>query len=106
MPLPRHLDDSPQVRVLRGPAQLRRILSLLATSTAGSPGRRAPISAGIGWPVTSPGRLDHLVDREALAIAQVVDPAALVQRAQGQDVGLGQVDHVDIVAHAGAVRVG
>ena len=51
-------------------------------------------------------RLDHLTDGIALSIAQVVGPAALIQSAQGQDVGLGQVKHMDIVAHAGAVGGG
>ena len=51
-------------------------------------------------------RLDHLADGVALTVAQVVGPAALIQGAQGQDVGLGQVGHVDIVAHAGAVAGG
>ena len=53
-----------------------------------------------------PRGLYHLPDRVALSIAQVVGPAACVQRLQGQDVRMRQVQHVDIVADAGAVAGG
>ncbi len=50
-------------------------------------------------------RLDHLVDREAAAVAQVADQVlARLRRVQGQQVRVGQVRDVDVVADAGAVR--
>src|SRR5699024_3867275 len=81
----------------------RIAFSLEATRTAGSPGRRGATTSGIGCPVTST-HVDHLADGESLATAQVEDPVhAGPVGLQRQHVGVGQVGHVDVVAHARAV---
>ncbi len=47
--------------------------------------------------------LNHLLDGKTLPIAQVVHTAPPVQCTQGQDVGLGQVDDVNIVAYTSTI---
>ena len=76
-----------------------------ATSTAGSPARRGPDLDGDVDAGDLAAHLDHLADREAGPVAQVVD-AVLAgtggpQRAQ---VRVGQVGDVDVVPDAGPVR--
>ena len=52
-----------------------------------------------------PRHLDHLAHRIALADAQIEGhPALLVERLERQNVGVGQVGDVDVVADAGTVR--
>ena len=56
-------------------------------------------------------RLDDFADAEAAAVAEVEDEAAFVlrrncQRVQGQQMGIGQVGDVDVIADAGAVGSG
>ena len=97
-------DDAGQVGVLRRPAQVR------ADAVArGDQLRR----------VAGPALADHdrhrvagdladgvhdLLHREAGAVAQVVDPVLARRRGrQGQQVGVGEVGDVDVVADAGAV---
>lgn len=84
-----------------------RMRSDEATSTAGSPGRRGPTTAGIGCPVTR-----HAVSTTSLtgvtrAVAQVAAARAeLVNRLQRQQVRLGEFCHMDVVAHTCAVAGG
>ena len=48
--------------------------------------------------------LDHFEIGEAVAVAEVVGPAAQpIKRFERQDMGLGQIGDMDIVAHAGAI---
>jgi hypothetical protein len=59
----------------------RIAFSELATSTAGSPGRRGCTSAGIAMPGHAPRRFNHLAHAESLPVAQVeVSAAALAAR--------------------------
>jgi hypothetical protein len=53
--------------------------------------------------------LDHFADTVALPVAQVIGPSAhlvIVQSTQSQDVGLGQVEYVDVVTDASTVVSG
>jgi len=53
------------------------------------------------------GGLDHLEDAESLAVAEVVGQNGMIGEGfEGQDVRLGQVDDVDVVADARAVGRG
>ena len=51
-----------------------------------------------------PCNLDDLQIAESPAVAKVVGATALVESAQREDVRACQVDDVDVVAHAGAIR--
>ena len=74
-----------------------------AISWAGSPGRR-----GATWAGHLAGGLDHLPDGEPHPVAQVEHIAlpAGQQGIQRQNMGLGQVAHMDVIPHAGAVLGG
>ena len=79
-----------------------------ATSTAGSPGRRAAISCGTAGPrrapptaITSSTEWPAPLPRFQVRLPP---PAVGVQMIQRQQMRLGQVGDVDVVAHAGAVR--
>lgn len=47
--------------------------------------------------------VDDLFDRMPAAGPDIVGDAACLEVVQGEDVGLGQVGHVDVVADAGAI---
>jgi len=74
-----------------------RIFSLAATSTPRSDLDRDCMPGDLA------GGLDVLFHRESLTVAQIVGATALLQRGQGQDVRLGKIADVNVVAHAGAV---
>ena len=81
------------------------IFAELAIKTEGSPGRRGSSSTGIGCPVTR--RADSTTSRteKAMSVAQVVNhPVSPIERLKGQQMRLGQIRYVDVVANAGAVR--
>jgi len=53
------------------------------------------------------GGFDDLLDGEAAAVAEVEDhPVARGEGVEGEDVGVGEVGYVDVVADAGAVGGG
>ena len=80
-----------------------------ATRTGGSPARRSPTSYGIGRPTTRLGGGHDLPDREAVAVAEVERDrpvgARIARRGrfQREQVRVGQVGDVDVVADAGPV---
>ena len=86
----------------------RMAFSEEAISWAGSPARRGATLAGIGCPGDRSGHVHHLFDGEADAVAQIKDVVlpALHQVIQRQNVRLGQVVDMDVVAHTGAVLGG
>ena len=84
-----------------------RALALSAQTETGSPGRRATNSVGICLAGGLRGGGQHLLHAGALAGAQVEDVAvAAGQEVQRLQVGVGQIQHVDVVADAGAVGGG
>src|SRR5258708_39359866 len=57
------------------------------------------------------GRFNYLADAEALAIAEIEHEAVFggllgLERAEGEQVGIGEIGDVDVVANAGAVGGG
>ena len=46
---------------------------------------------------------DDLTNRVARAVAQIEPQALLIQGGEGQEVGLGQIGDVDVIADTGAV---
>ena len=90
----------------RAPAQLgSRAVAAEATRTAGSPARRGATTSGIGWPVTS--RTVSMTSRteKPLPLPRLQIRCSPGRRPpSAQQVGLGQVGDVDVVADAGAVR--
>src|SRR5690606_8669868 len=86
-----------------------RAVAAEATRTAGSSGRPGRGGRGLRDRVAgdAAGALDHLADGEAVAVAEVADEVfAGGGGVQGEQVGLGQVGDVDVVADAGAVGGG
>ncbi len=82
-----------------------RARSAEATRTAGSPPRRGADDLRDRVPGDLAHGLDDLADREAVAVAEVADEVFARGRGlEGQQVGVGQVGDVDVVAYAGAVR--
>ena len=82
--------------------------SLLAMRNAGSPGRRGSDFDGDGVAGDAADGVDDLLDGEAGAVAEVVDEpllggAGCFEGFQGEQVGVGEVAYVDVVANAGAV---
>src|ERR1039458_7829562 len=52
-------------------------------------------------------RVNHLANAESLSVSQVQNQAALLlQRVQGQQMRIGEVGDVNVVADAGSVRRG
>ena len=106
MPRPCRADDLLDIRVARLPAE--DFLCLLARRD--ELGRVAGAAcAHLDLDVLARGLfrgLDHLFDREALAVAEVEDVAlaAPPQVLEREDVRIGEVDDVDVVAQARAVR--
>ena len=81
VPVPRGLDDGPQVGVLRRPAQFAANLVRVATSAGGSPARRGPSFTGTLLAGHCFRRADHLADAVAAADAEVVRQLACPARA-------------------------
>jgi hypothetical protein len=103
MPLPGATDDVVQVRISRFPIEFPPN-SIAAGNQNGWVAGAARADFGRnGVTRDLAGCLEHLSHTVALAIAQVVNAATSVQRTQGQDVGLGQVNHMNVVTYAGAV---
>src|SRR5690606_9433882 len=102
--LPRVRDDGLQIRQLRIPARLGN-----GAGGRGDEGRRVAAAArGVLRRNRVAGDLaagvDDLADRVAVAGAEVEDAVrARLVRAQGQQVSVGEVLDVDVVAHRGAV---
>ena len=96
VPIPRHFHDRAQLRVLRRPAQLAADF----VAAGDEHGRIAGATRHDTRRDRAPGDLarhvEHFLDAEAAAIAQIVGAAALVERAQRQDMRLRQVDDVDV----------
>src|ERR1700754_763448 len=104
VPLPRTCDDLVELAELRSPAKLG--LDLLGTSyqNGGISGAAFALFHRDGAAGNAAHRIDDLANGEPLAIADVVDHAAvLTKRLQCEEVGLGKVADVDVVADAGAV---
>jgi len=104
MPIPRMLDDRPQVRIPRVPAEDR--LGLVragheAGGIAGAPGRHGDGNRVAGH---RPARLDDLLDGKTGAGAEVEGTGDVLF--EGQDVGAREIGDVDVVADAGAVGRG
>ena len=105
VPVPGGLDDRPQVRVLRlpspapaGPCPTRRPAPAGRPAAAGLPSPRSACR--------SPPRAVRITSRTLYPRADaevVLHPLARLELLQRQQVGLGQVVHVDVVADAGAV---
>ncbi len=74
-------------------------------SLAGSPGVKI---GGDGVTGDVAGHFQHLQNAKTLPLAQIVlaAGAAVLQGPQGQDMRLGQIQHVDVVAPAGAIGGG
>src|SRR5260370_24116469 len=105
VPLPRRFDDGPQLGIARLPAQLTVDLFRRRHQK-----RRV---AGPAWPFLDRNfftrdlldRTNYFADAVTSADAQVVVHALpRLQLLQSQQVRLGQVVDMDVIAHAGAVR--
>src|SRR5262249_7743463 len=107
MPVPRRFDNAAQIRVSGLPAQLA--LGLLGgryqrrrVARAARGFLRVDLLAGHVF-----DRADYFADAVPAANAKVVASGrARLQSFQRQEVGVGQVVHVDVVADAGAVGRG
>src|SRR5262245_27543320 len=102
-PVPGGADDSVYAGELGAPAQL-----VLGQVGAGDQDRRVGGAARRfdGRDLTAgdaAGGRDDLAHGIAAAVAQVVDPAAAVDRAEREDMRVGEVDDVNVVADASAV---
>ena len=82
------------------------IFSELATSRAGSPGLRADSMAGIAFPVTFLIVSITSLHGISVSVAEIVNsgPASCLQFLKGQDMGLGKVGDMNIIADAGSIR--
>src|SRR5437879_3120485 len=105
MPVPRRFDDRPQFGVARPPAQLA--LDLLGRSNQngwipGSAWRSLDRHTTVCHRLH---RLDHLADAVTTAGTQVVGQSlSRLQTLQGEQMRLGQVIDVNIVAYTGTIR--
>src|SRR5438874_694005 len=106
VPLPRAANDTLQVGIAWLPAQLCTNPCRGGDQYRWVARPARPDFVGYGVASHVARNRDHLFVTEALPIAQIVGPAALVQRSQRQDVRLRQIDDVDIVAHTGTIRRG
>ena len=83
------------------------IFAAHATNTAGSPGPPRRFLDRNRMPSHPASRLYHFPHGEATSVSQVVDqPVALFERLESQQMRLGEILDVDVVANARAVRVG
>src|SRR5262245_39786870 len=104
VPLPGRADNGEYVRVLERPSESGLDLRRVGDKGRGIARAARHYAPGHGLTDHRLARLDHLHNGVTRSGAEVVDlRGALVGRADGPPVGVGEVAGVDVVADAGAV---
>ena len=107
MPGPGAGEDVVELRVFGPPAEVGLRLRGAGDKAGGVAGAAGFDLDGDGVAGDAACGLDDLLHRKAGAVAEVVDHLfGLVERGECEDVGVGEVENVDVVANAGAVGSG
>src|SRR6185503_12879585 len=104
-PLPGGLDNHTQVLRLRLPTQLALYLLRTGDQNRWIAGTSGSHSSGDAFPGQFASRFQYLIHTVTISTtAEVVDAsAAILERLQRENVRAREIDHVNVVAHAGPV---
>src|ERR1017187_944617 len=107
VPEPGGAEDVIKLGVAGLPAQFANGFVRAGDENGGISGTTGMVFDGDGMAGDPAGRFDDFANAEALAVAEVQDEAVVrFEPAQGQQMGVGQIGDMDVIADAGAVGGG